>query len=249
MRSGGQYEVPRTTRTAGSGRYGCQPNATGTRRRPVGTIVVLTSRPALRDADCTPSRCGNGKRGESTSIAACTVTARAGRRCCVTRHPGAPTRRPWMGSPLASACSRPRRRSTSHPPTRNARRGECGSPTAQATAVRACDRRGMRPVHPGLPGTRVRARATRRRSCRAPGGRSPSLPPAQRDRRFTAPSAFLDRGAFGHEATLDRPRRVRQTAASPLAIVHPFTRRPRRRARATASRSSSRCSSRSCCRW
>src|SRR6266542_2502196 len=54
----------------GNRRYGCQPNAIGTGRRPVGiTVAPIVSR-ASRAVTFSSTRCGNGNAGASTSMAA-----------------------------------------------------------------------------------------------------------------------------------------------------------------------------------
>ena len=112
----GSRRCQRRRGVPGSRRYGCQPKATGTARRPVGTTVVSSAssvlaggrrRPRCGAGTGTPARRRRSRRGSAPG------RARADRR--PSRHPGRPTSRPWIGRPLPSVPQRqpgrgPRRR-------------------------------------------------------------------------------------------------------------------------------------------
>jgi hypothetical protein len=67
---GGSRNRQLLRRVDGNRKYGCQPKATGTGRRPVGMTVVSTFNRVSAAVTLSSMRWGNGNAGASTSIAA-----------------------------------------------------------------------------------------------------------------------------------------------------------------------------------
>ena len=226
----------------GRRRYGCHPNAIGTARRPVGTIVVSTRSRDSEAMAVTSMRCGNGNAGASTAIDARDArgvapgpelgrrTNRDGRRG--TRGSGARCRRRGAGARRGRRSRR--RRGRSRPESRLAHGASNGRPVVCPRATPSSPPGSARyspprcrietPVMPSVGGERRRER-TRGELHRGFAAEPPFLRP-----NSGGHGAGLQPGAAVHDAAVGEDRRGGDVART-VARQERDRRCPSRRAR------------------